>query len=214
MAQASDLGTRAPTKKRDRPRAPPVHPLFVRVTHWINALAVLLMITSGWLIYNASPLFAFTFPEAITLGSGLAAALQLHFAAMWLLMGNGLAYVAFGLASGHFRRKLLPLRPAGIARELAAALTGRLRRDDVARYNGVQRLLYAGILFVGVVIIASGFAIWKPVQLWALAALFGGYEGARLVHFLAMAALVLFLFIHVTMALLVPRTLRAMIRGR
>src|SRR5262249_53075954 len=213
MAQASDLGTRAPTKKRDRPRAPPVHPLFVRVTHWINALAVLVMITSGWLIYNASPLFAFTFPEAITLGSGLAVALQLHLAAMWLLMGNGLAYVVFGLASGHFRRKLLPLRPAGIVGELAAALSGRLRRED-ARYNGVQRLLYSGILFSCVVAGVSGFGIWKPVQLCALAALFGGYEGARLVHFFAMAAIVLFLLIHVTMALLVPRTLWAMIRGR
>jgi thiosulfate reductase cytochrome b subunit len=191
-----------------------VHPLYVRVTHWINALAVLIMIGSGWQIYNASPLFAFTFPRSITLGGWLAGGLLWHFAAMWLLIVNGLVYLTLGLATGRFRQKLLPIRPGEVARDLGAALRGRLRHDDLARYNAVQKLLYVGILSTGVVIVASGLALWKPVQLRELAVLFGGYEGARLVHFFAMVAIVLFLVLHVVMALLVPRSLRAIIRGR
>ena len=190
-----------------------VHPLYVRITHWINALAILVMIGSGWQIYNASPLFPFSFPRS-ALGGWLAGGLLWHFAAMWLLIVNGLVYVTLGLATGRFRRKLLPIRPGEVAHDVGAALTGRLRHDDLSRYNAVQKLLYVGILLTGVVIVASGFAIWKPVQLRALAALFGGYEAARYVHFFAMAAIVLFLTIHVVMAFLVPKSLRAMIRGR
>jgi thiosulfate reductase cytochrome b subunit len=191
-----------------------IHPLYVRITHWINALAVLILIGSGWQIYNASPLFAFTFPGSLTLGGWLAGGLLWHFAAMWLLIANALVYVVIGLATGRLRRQLLPIRPADVVRDVAAALTGRLSRDDLARYNAVQKALYAGVLLAGGVIVASGLAIWKPVQLQELAALLGGYEGARLVHFFAMAAIVLFLVVHVVMALLVPRSLRAMIRGR
>jgi thiosulfate reductase cytochrome b subunit len=196
------------------PRQAVIHPLYVRITHWINALALLIMIGSGWQIYNASPLFAFTFPSSVTLGGWLAGGLLWHFAAMWLLIANGLVYVVIGLATGRLRRKLLPIRPAEVVRDVAAALTGRLAHDDLARYNAVQKALYAGVLLAGGVIVASGFAIWKPVQFQELTALFGGYEGARLVHFFAMAAIVLFLVVHVVMALLVPKSLRAMIRGR
>ena len=133
---------------------------------------------------------------------------------MWLLLGNGLLYVTLGFVTGHFRRKLLPIRPVDVVRDFGAALTGRLNYDDPTRYNAVQKVLYLGILLTGAVIVASGFAIWKPVQLRELAALFGGYEGARLVHFFAMGAIVLFLVVHVVMAFLVPKTLRAMITGR
>lgn len=192
---------------------PAIHPLYVRITHWVNALAVIVMIGSGWQIYNASPLFAFSFPKN-ALGGWLAGGLLWHFAAMWLLIANGIVYVVLGLATGRFRRRLLPIRPAEVARDLGAALTGRLRYDNLARYNAVQKLVYVGILLTGVVIVASGFALWKPVQLRPLAVLFGGYDAARYVHFFAMAAIVLFLVLHVVMALLVPKSLRAMIRGR
>ena len=191
-----------------------IQPAWVRAVHWINAVAMVLMIMSGWQIYNAAPLFAFTFPSSLTLGGWLAGGLLWHFAAMWLLIANGLVYVVIGLATGRLRRKLLPIRPADVVRDVAAALTGRLSHDDLARYNAVQKALYAGVLLAGVVIVASGFAIWKPVQLQELTALFGGYEVARLVHFFAAMAIVLFLVVHVVMALLVPRSLRAMIRGR
>lgn len=191
-----------------------IHPAWVRVTHWINALAMVLMILSGWEIYNASPLFPFVFPKSITLGGWLAGALSWHFAAMWLLVINGIIYVSLGIASGRFRTKFLPIRPREVIADIRAALTGKLSHADLSVYNAVQRLLYLGVILAGVVIVLSGLAIWKPVQLQELTAVFGGYEAARYVHFFAMATIVCFIVIHVLMALLVPKSLRAMITGR
>jgi thiosulfate reductase cytochrome b subunit len=193
---------------------PVIHPAWVRVTHWINAIAVIVMIGSGWQIYNASPLFNFAFPGQITIGGWLAGALLWHFAAMWLLVINGLVYLALGIATGRFRRKLLPIRPREVLADTRAALTFRLPHQDLAAYNAVQKLLYLGVILAGVVVVLSGLAIWKPVQLQELTALFGGYDAARYVHFFAMAAIVGFLVVHVVLALIVPRSLLAMIRGR
>src|SRR3954451_3131950 len=191
-----------------------IQPAWVRIVHWINAVAMIVMIMSGWQIYNASPLFAFKFSSSITLGGWLGGALLWHFAAMWLLMVNGLLYLALGFASSRFRKKLLPITPSGVLSDARAALTGKLSHDDLTRYNYVQKLLYAGIIIVGVVIVLSGLSIWKPVQLQWLVALFGGYDIARYVHFICMAAIVAFLVVHVALALLVPKSLRAMIIGR
>ncbi len=191
-----------------------IQPAWVRIMHWINALAMILMIMSGWQIYNASPLFGFTFSKSVTLGGWLGGALLWHFAAMWLLMVNGLAYLITGLATGRFRRKLLPITPGGVLSDAKAALTFKLAHDDLSTYNYVQRLLYAGIIIVGIVIVLSGLSIWKPVQLHWLVTLFGDYDTARYVHFFCMAAIVAFLVIHVALAVLVPKSLRAMIIGR
>jgi thiosulfate reductase cytochrome b subunit len=191
-----------------------IHPVWVRVSHWINALAMLIMIGSGWQIYNASPLFGFTFSRHITLGGWLGGALLWHFAAMWILMVNGLVYLVLGFASGRFRRKLLPIWPSAVLRDLLAALRGRLAHEDLSTYNAVQKLLYVGILVAGVTIVLSGLSIWKPVQLQWLTSFFGGYDTARYVHFAAMAAIVAFLVVHVSLAVLVPKSLRAMIIGR
>src|SRR5688572_17288084 len=191
-----------------------IHPLWVRITHWINVVAMTVMIGSGWEIYNASPLFPFVFPKTITLGGWLAGALLWHFAAMWLLMVNGLVYLVLGLATGRFRKKLLPITREGVISDTKAALTGKLSHEDLTKYNYVQKLLYAGIIVVGILIVLSGLAIWKPVQLQYLTALFGGYEAARYVHFFCMAAIVAFMVVHVVLALLVPKSLRAMIIGR
>jgi thiosulfate reductase cytochrome b subunit len=190
-----------------------IHPVWVRVTHWINAVAVLLMIMSGWEIYNASPLFPFGFPRVITLGGWLAGALLWHFAAMWLFVVNGLVYLACGLATGRFRRKLLPIRPGDVIADAGAALRGELSHDDLSVYNAVQKLLYLGVIVAGIVIVFSGLSIWKPVQLQELTALFGGYDFARYVHFAAMATIAGFVVVHVVMAFLVPKSLRAMIKG-
>jgi len=197
-----------------RERGKTIQPAWVRTMHWINAFAMILMIMSGWQIYNASPLFGFTFPRGITLGGWLAGALLWHFAAMWLLMINGLAYVVMGFASGRFRAKFLPITPNGVLGDLKAALSFKLAHDDLSTYNYVQRLLYAGIIVVGIVVVLSGLSIWKPVQLQYLTALFGGYDVARYVHFICMALIVLFLIVHVALAILVPQSLRAMIVGR
>jgi thiosulfate reductase cytochrome b subunit len=191
-----------------------IHPAWVRITHWINAVAMLVMIGSGWEIYNASPLFGFRFPGSITLGGWLAGALLWHFAAMWVLAVNGLIYVTLGFLTGRFQRKFLPIRPGEVIADAKAALTFKLSHEDISVYNAVQRLLYVGVLLAGVVIVLSGLAIWKPVQLQELTAVFGGYDAARYVHFFAMAAIVGFLVVHVLLALIVPKSLRAMVAGR
>ncbi len=191
-----------------------IHPRWVRICHWINALAILVMIGSGWQIYNASPLFGFVFPREIALGNWLAGALLWHFAAMWVLVVNGIIYVTLGIVTGRFRRKLYPIRPSEVVADLKAAATFKLSHDDLSHYNAVQKLLYTGVILAGVVIVLSGLSIWKPVQFQELTALFGGYDVARYVHFLAMAAIVGFLIVHIALALLVPKSLRAMITGR
>jgi len=191
-----------------------IHPRWVRVCHWINAVAILVMIGSGWQIYDASPLFRFEFPKQITLGGWLAGALLWHFAAMWVLVVNGLVYVALGLATGRFRRKLLPIYPSQVFADAKAALTFKLAHDDLSHYNAIQKLLYTGVILCGVLIVLSGIAIWKPVQFQELTALFGGYDIARYVHFFAMSAIVGFIVVHVALALLVPKSLRAMIAGK
>jgi thiosulfate reductase cytochrome b subunit len=191
-----------------------IHPRWVRICHWINALAILVMIGSGWQIYNASPLFGFVFPREIALGNWLAGALLWHFAAMWILVVNGIVYVTLGIVTRRFRRKLYPIRPSEVFADLKAAATFKLSHDDLSHYNAVQKLLYTGVILTGVVIVLSGLSIWKPVQFQELTALFGGYDTARYVHFLAMAAIVGFLIVHIALALIVPKSLRAMITGR
>jgi thiosulfate reductase cytochrome b subunit len=184
----------------------------VRITHWINALAILIMIFSGWRIYNADPLFGFKFPNELTLGGWLAGGLQWHFAAMWLLVLNGLVYFLYGIFSGHFKTSFLPLTPKSVWHEFKNALRGNISHE-AGVYNAVQRAAYVGVICVLIVLVLSGLAIWKPVQFQELAALMGGYEGARLVHFVAMALMVLFVLVHVIMVALVPRTFLPMLTG-
>jgi thiosulfate reductase cytochrome b subunit len=202
-----------------------LHPLTVRITHWANALAIIIMIGSGWRIYNQEPLFGFEFPVWITLGGrpeisqhwhneeGLAGALQWHFAAMWLLFINLLIYIVYGLVSGHFRRALLPIRPRDIVRDLGAALSGHLVHK-VGERNAVQKAMYIGVVTVIVLTVLSGLSIWKPVQFQELTALFGGYDVARYVHFFCMAGIVLFIAVHLALTALVPKVLPPMITGR
>jgi thiosulfate reductase cytochrome b subunit len=191
-----------------------MHPPAIRIMHWLNALAMLVMVTSGWKIYEDEPLFGTVrFPDAITLGGEAQGALQWHYAGMWLMVANGLAYVAYGLATGRFRRLLLPIRPGELLATLRDALRLRLGHDDLTRYNPVQKAMYVGVLAIGFVQVISGLAIWKPVQFAELTLLFGDFQGARIAHFVGMMAIVLFVFVHATLALIVPQTLRAMLTG-
>jgi thiosulfate reductase cytochrome b subunit len=191
-----------------------MHPLIIRVAHWTNAVAMIIMIMSGWKIYNDEVLFGFLhFPEAIVLGIWAQHALQWHFAFMWVLAINGLVYLSYGLLSGRFYRMLWPIRPSEVIAEVVKALTFRLQHDDLTRYNAVQKLLYAGVIAVIIVQVISGLAIWKPVQFSSLVSLFFDFQGARLAHFLGMTAICLFMAVHITLALLVPRTVLAMFTG-
>ncbi|WP_343727125.1 cytochrome b/b6 domain-containing protein [Burkholderia seminalis] len=192
-----------------------IHPLWVRLFHWLNAAAVIALCLSGWQVYNASPIFrTVTFPPSITLGGWLGGALLWHFAAMWILAGNLFVYLVLGIATGRLRRKLLPLGVRAVFSDLAAALRGKLDHDDPARYNAVQKFAYLGVLFDIGLLVLSGLAIWKPVQFPVLRTLMGGFDNARVVHFVAMSVLVGFFAVHIVMVALVPRSLLTMIRGR
>ncbi|WP_258168131.1 cytochrome b/b6 domain-containing protein [Paraburkholderia sp. BL21I4N1] len=193
----------------------PNHPAYVRIFHWLNAVSVIAMCMSGWQIYNASPIFSsLRFPAAITLGNWLGGALLWHFAIMWLLVVNFLAYLARGIATGRLRRKLLPVSARAVAADLLAALRGKLAHDNPSQYNAVQKLAYLAVIADLALVILSGLTVWKPVQFPLLRALMGGFDNARLVHFVAMSGLVGFLIVHVAMVALVPRSLLTMIRGR
>ncbi|KAF2394348.1 cytochrome b/b6 domain-containing protein [Pseudomonas frederiksbergensis] len=190
------------------------HPCWLRLTHWLNALAVVVMIASGWRIYNASPLYDFSFPKALTLGGWLGGALQWHFAAMWFLAVNGLIYLIINIASGRLFRRFFPVSPKGILHDLWAALRGRLGHADLSHYNQVQRFAYLFVMLDITLMVISGLVLWKSVQFPLLRELLGGYEGARQVHFIAMSLLVAFIVVHLVMVLLVPKTLWYMIVGR
>jgi thiosulfate reductase cytochrome b subunit len=191
-----------------------LHPLPLRIMHWINAIAIFIMIGSGWKIYNDDVIFGFLhFPDWIVIGKWAQHGLQWHFFGMWIFVLNGLAYLTYGIATGRFRRKLLPISLREIFVTVGEALRFQLRHDDLTHYNAVQKILYLGVMCIGILIVLSGLALWKPVQFSELAALFGTFQTIRLVHFLCMSAIVGFILIHVTLALLVPQSLVAMVTG-
>lgn len=191
-----------------------IHPAWLRIGHWLNASAVLMLITSGWRIYDATGFLGLTIPSNLTLGGWLGGAIAWHFAAMWLLVANGLAYLAINLVSGRLLRQFFPIPPRQVLTDLGAALRGRLSHADPRHYNSLQRLAYAFVMVDSVVLVLSGLVLWKSVQFPLLRSLLGGYEGARRVHFFSMAGLCGFIAVHVIMVALVPRTLLAMLRGR
>jgi thiosulfate reductase cytochrome b subunit len=226
MAEQPPAPVETPAPARPLRPEPRLHPLALRIMHWTNALAILIMIASGIKIYGDSPIFRWlSFPNALTLGGdpdtafrlhgnfGQSGALQWHFLGMWIVVFNGLAYLIYGIVTGRLRRMLLPIHPREVIATIRDAMRFHLSHDDLTVYNGVQKLLYVGIILIAIVEVMAGLAIWKPVQLSHLAALFYSFQGARLVHFFGMTAIVAFLVVHVMLALLVPQTLLAMITG-
>ena len=193
----------------------PAQPLWLRITHWLNALAVLVMVTSGWQIYDASPIFkTLTFPPALTLGGWLGGAIQWHFAAMWLLAANFIVYLAMNVATGRLQRRMFPLSLKSVFADAYAALRGKLGHDDLTHYNAVQKFAYLAVIVDLSIVILSGLVVWKSVQFPLLRTLMGGYDNARVVHFFGMSFLVVFFAVHLAMVALVPRSLLLMIRGR
>lgn len=191
-----------------------VHPVWLRLAHWINALATVLLVLSGWRIYNASPIFAFNIPDGLTLGGWLGGALLWHFFAMYVLIANGLLYLALNFLTGRFRRQFFPLSLKAIWADLRAALTLKLQHTDFSSYNALQKLAYLFMIFDLILLVLSGLAIWKSVQFPLLRELMGGYDTARVVHFVAMSALLAVLAVHLVMVARFPKTLLLMIRGR
>jgi len=176
-----------------------LHPLPLRIMHWINAVAILIMIGSGWKIYNDDVILGWLhFPDAIVIGIWAQYGLQWHFFGMWIFVLNGIAYLTYGIVTGRFRKKLFPIT---------------LSHDDLTVYNAVQKILYLGVILVGILIVITGLCLWKPVQFSELASLFYNFQTIRVIHFLCMAAIVGFIVVHVSLALLVPQTLIAMVTG-
>ena len=196
------------------PDAKRLHPLAVRIMHWTNAAAMIVMIGSGWGIYNDSVIIkGLHFAGALRIGGWAAESLLWHFAGMWLLALNGLAYLVYGIVTGRLRERLLPIRLPELARTVRDTLHLHIAHDDLATYNAVQKLLYVVVILAGISQVVTGLAVWKPVQFSGLVALLGGFQGARIAHFTGMTVIVGFLVVHVTLALLVPSTLWAMLTG-
>jgi thiosulfate reductase cytochrome b subunit len=196
------------------PSGRPLHPLPIRMMHWINAVAVLIMITSGWGIYDDDVVIrGLHFSQFWRLGEWAAWSLNWHFAGMWLLAINGLTYLIYGLVTGRFRERLLPIRPTEVLQTVVDTLHFKIAHEDITVYNGVQKLLYIVVIFAGIAQVITGIAIWKPIQFSGLVSVLGGFQTARILHFAGMAMIVGFLVVHVALALLVPKTLWAMVAG-
>ena len=192
-----------------------IQPLWVRIAHWINVVAVILMLLSGWKVYDASPIFAgLRFPEFMTLGGWLGGALLWHFAVMWVLVANYVIYMGLNIATGRLRKKLLSITLASLVRDVVDVFRGKLEHEDLSRYNAVQKVAYVLVIADIALLILSGLAVFKSVQFPVLREIMGGYDNARVVHFFAMAFIVVFLVVHIVMVALVPRSLRLMISGR
>ena len=191
-----------------------LHPLPVRIMHWINAAAMLVMIGSGWGIYDDFVIVnGLHFAPYLRLGSWAAPSLLWHFAGMWLLAINGLAYLIYGAVTGRLRERLLPIRMSEVLQTLRDTMHLRIEHGDLTVYNAVQKLLYVIVIVAGVSQIVTGLCVWKPIQFSVAVAVLGGFQAARIEHFIGMAVIVGFLVVHVALSILVPRTLWAMVSG-
>jgi thiosulfate reductase cytochrome b subunit len=191
-----------------------MHPVPVRIMHWINAVSMIVMITSGWGIYDDDVIInGLAFGQSLRLGSWAAESLQWHFAGMWFLVLNGLAYLIYGVATGRFRDRLFPIKVRDVVQTVKETLHFHIAHEDITQYNAVQKLLYIVVILAGIAQVVTGLAIWKPIQFSGLVALLGGFQAARLIHFAGMVVIVGFLAVHVALALLVPKTLWAMLTG-
>jgi len=189
-----------------------LHPLPVRIMHWVNAAAMLIMITSGWGIYDDDVIIrGLHFSGFWRLGDWAAWSLNWHFAGMWFLVVNGFAYLVYGFATGRLRERLLPIRPSELMQTVVDTLHFKIAHEDITVYNAVQKLLYIIVILAGVSQVVTGIAIWKPIQFSGLVSLLGGFQTARVLHFSGMAVILGFLCVHVALA--VPKTLWAMVAG-
>ena len=190
----------------------------VRLTHWLIAVSVFIMTGSGWRIYDWSPLIEGThIPTTLTLGGnvavsrlvhnedGLAGALQWHFLGMWLLLGSFGLYLLYGLFSGYFRAMWVPIDRHALGHDLALAAKFRLSHSTGVR-SSLQSLLYAVVSGAIVLTMLSGLAMWKPIQLDSLTMLLGGYEAARIIHFIGMLVIVGFVVLHLAAVALMAKS--------
>ena len=181
------------------------HPFIIRFTHWVNFIALGVMVLSGLRIYNASPIWSFKIPAMFTFGGWLAGARQWHFFAMWLFFVNGIVWIVYNITTKHGRRTTLfsPSKDfSGILPMIKYYLRIQKAHPAVRKYNALQKLAYTGISVIAVGVIVSGIGIYWPVQFGWVTKIFSNYDTARIWHFLFMAALVLFFVGHIMMVLI------------
>jgi len=203
-------------------------PLAIRVSHWINIPLLLIMAGSGLQIFSAYPALGprgaqyawyplqnVVPPRWATFGRWLAGARHWHFAVAWFLMLNGIIYLIFFFASGEWHRRLfLPRRDAASAIHMFAFYIRALRTPPPTDfYNGLQRLAYTSVILFAIIEVLSGLAIYKPLQLWWLATIFGGYDSARAIHLGMLALIAVFVVMHLVLVILHPRTILDMVTG-
>lgn len=237
-AKQTDKMTIAPGSGPENRSAEPAHatgrnprsqqPLPIRLVHWLNALFLILMAGSGLQILAAYPSLGpqgeqypwYPFqgtppPKWLRIGGWLGGARHWHFAIAWFFILNGVVYVAYLVASGEWQRRWFqPRRDAWNAiRQFAYYTRIRSEPPPADFYNGLQRLAYTSVILFGFIMVLSGLAIYKPVQLHWLTLLFGGYDGARVVHLAGLCMLALFVASHLVLVALHPREIVSMITG-
>ncbi|MGB7202605.1 MAG: cytochrome b/b6 domain-containing protein [Pyrinomonadaceae bacterium] len=204
------------------------HSLATRWMHWINFPLLVVMIWSGLLIYWASPVYGIWigsyelfhffpawFNEALGLPFRLAEGLQFHFFFMWLFAANGVAYVFYTIFSGEWR-SILPI-PSSLKRAARVALYDAhilKTKPPQGKYNDAQRIAYTSVIAMGALSLLTGLAIYKPLQLAWLTAMFGGYQWARWLHFWLTIVFVTFFVVHIVQVILAGwSNFRSMITG-
>lgn len=188
------------------------HPWAVRFSHWANAVTVTVLTMSGLQIFSAFPSFGPKIPQenlieampgALALGGWLGGALQWHFTFMWIFAGSGLLYVVSQIVSGHYRTVLFTPRDVrGVWPMARHYFLFGPKPPSTGQYNPLQKLAYTSTLGFGAVSVLTGLVMYKPIQFSAVAWLVGGYDGARLIHFLAMCGTLAFIPGHLVMVAL------------
>ncbi|SGY85966.1 cytochrome b/b6 domain-containing protein [Moritella viscosa] len=188
----------------------PIHSGLIRILHALNAISVIGLISSGWAIFNASPLYPISFPVSLSLGGYLTEALQWHFLLIWLFVFSSILFVLSRLLSLTVAPNLWPISIKKIVNETQQVLTFNLKHY-IGEYNHIQRMFYLTAFLLFIVLILSGLGLWKPVQFQVINYIVGGYENMRRVHFWAMVSISTFIIVHLSMVIMVPSTLLSMI---
>ena len=187
------------------------HPFVVRLAHWVDAVAVIVMITSGLQIFWAFPSFGpkipqnnfFIPPKTLRLGGWLGGGLQWHFTFMWFFVGSGLLYVIYQAVSGHWRQVLFrPRDIKGVWPMVRYYFLFGKKPPVVEAYNPLQKLAYTATIFFGLLSTLTGMVLYKPVQFWWLTAIFGGFRLTRVWHFVSMCGFAAFIPAHLVMVAL------------
>lgn len=195
------------------------HARAVRWFHWINFPLIVMMIWSGLLIYWANRVYipiSDKLSETLHINGRLAEGMGWHFMLMWFFTINGVFYVLYLIFSGEWR-VIIPNRHSWKQAFFVLLHDLKLTKKNPAtgeKFNGAQKIAYTLILINGFLALITGLAIYKPAQLGFLTEALGGYEAARLEHFIVMVIFILFFVVHLLQVMKAGwNNFRAMVTG-